>query len=448
MATIKRLTGGRAWAARLSALLVLGAIVALVVAVLPAQAGGGPDSGNGVTPSEIEWGGGPGGCDFIETEGLVDSVGQYELWISNPKDQTYTWTHPDNPSITADFTLSNLSASEDFFLNYEVADAAVKQVIVNGGAKSALFDNPVLFTSDTLLHTQTKGGSPNLFKVSQTTFCFTLDFGTVSGVKYHDHDQNGEFGGTDPEDAVEAGIQGWSISAFASDGSPAGGTTTAADGSYTLALPVGSFTICEAADVPTSIGDLGWRESAPTAGADCSGFAGQAPVGYAVTVVKGVDNGNNDFGNFVTTLVGCGYTGTGEHAITLPPPGPLCTKNTVEYVLESYVRQNGEQVHDFHALEETTGIAYVTEFHTWSIGQAQGSTLYYDDGDGPFEALYCEFVPAHVPFEELADVTGLFPDGGAGEDGKHTTCIITSTEDADGNRVDTLASFIDGRRWV
>jgi len=126
----------------------------------------------------------------------------------------------------------------------------------------------------------------------------------------------------------------------------------------------------------------------------------------------------------------------------------------VEYVLESYIRVNEDQVHDFHPIDgaTVTGNAHVSEVHVWSVDQIQNSsTLMYDDdkGAGTQTALYCNHDPTTAGVLDANKLPPLGPDPlTAG----HTTCIITSTEGpnaaGDDVRTDVLYSLIDGRRWV
>ncbi len=455
MARIRRLTGARAWAARLSGLLVLAAIVALIVAGLPAQAGAGLPSGNGVVPTERDdLGGQTNDCFAVGTNA------PFEFRIENPRDKSFTDPGPGG----ATFTLSGLGASADTEFGYFTPDALVFDIVVKGGKKSTLFANEAqgkATNADTELHGPTKGNSTtNLFKVSHVSICYTTTFGTVSGAKWHDHDQNGVIGGGG-ENAVESGVEGWTISAFADNDSLVASTTTDANGDYTLALVPGAYRICEEARPPAG-GQTGWAQSAPD-NATCDDLPGQSDGGHSVTVLDGVPDAGNNFGNFETVFADCGSTLTlGGNVITFPPEGPLCDKPNTEYVYETYVRANGDQVVDFTPLSGATGTAKIIEVFVFSINEIQNSTtLMYNDiipivVANDRVALYCNHDPRD-PDTGLLDENLVPPNmdvlpgpgtGGAEPDGSHTTCIIESVENADGTRTDTLYTEIDGRAWM
>jgi uncharacterized repeat protein (TIGR01451 family) len=111
--------------------------------------------------------------------------------------------------------------------------------------------------------------------------------GEVKGTKFNDLNVNHQ------RDAGEPGLQGWTITAT---GTTSGGqafttsTTTAADGTYTLAdIPPGTYTICETLQT-------GWNQSLPQSGASCT--SGGATFGYSVTLGLGQIVTGKDFGNY------------------------------------------------------------------------------------------------------------------------------------------------------
>ena len=133
-----------------------------------------------------------------------------------------------------------------------------------------------------------------------------------------------------------------------------------------------------------------------------------------------------------------------------------------EYVYETYVRANGDQVVDFTPLSGATGTAKIIEVFVFSINEIQNSTtLMYNDiipivVANDRVALYCNHDPRD-PDTGLLDENLVPPNmdvlpgpgtGGAEPDGSHTTCIIESVENADGTRTDTLYTEIDGRAWM
>ena len=123
------------------------------------------------------------------------------------------------------------------------------------------------------------------------------DFGnfqnaTVSGMKFKDADADGV------KDAGEPGLGTWVIHLFGTDGRGNAvhqHATTAADGTYSLSVPPGTYTVCE-----QTSGKPGWVQSFPTSGATCSSpHDGQTlgAIGYSVTTTSGGTNPNRDFGN-------------------------------------------------------------------------------------------------------------------------------------------------------
>jgi hypothetical protein len=126
--------------------------------------------------------------------------------------------------------------------------------------------------------------------------------GTVNVLKYEDLNKDGNRNGSD------AGLSGWTIKAYASDGlggwtTPAAATaSTIAGGTASLSLDPGTYLICELAQ-RTTPATTGWTESEPAvAGTDCSGVAvANAGDGYQVTVASHGTypaSGAYEFGNW------------------------------------------------------------------------------------------------------------------------------------------------------
>lgn len=283
-------------AATLTGLAGLVLALAFLMGVLPAIAeSDGPD----VDPVPVEYGGGSGACDF------VGSAAEHELHINNP--QTGKFTGPDGTTEIA------ITVDGNFF-DFEVLTPGmgVYDVIVNGGSHNNHFDyddngdGPV--TEDDGLHAPRKGG-PNSppHNLSHTNICYDeLPLGSVSGTKYHDRDADGT------EDATEElGLQGWTITAFDSNGNGTDATTDE-HGSFTIAdLAPGTYTICEQTDtdgLPSNTTGVtwAWTQSQPSdaAAGDCSGFDGYEPFGYTVTI-NGNDVEDIDFGNHRQVSVTC-----------------------------------------------------------------------------------------------------------------------------------------------
>lgn len=127
----------------------------------------------------------------------------------------------------------------------------------------------------------------------------------ISGTKYHDRDTDGAQDATE-----ELGLEGWTITAFDSEGGVIDATTTDENGSYTLTLVPGDYLICEATN-STNLPDPGdgfawsWAQSEPSAAgaADCSDAVEHEPLGYAITVDG--DETGLDFGNHRQVTVTC-----------------------------------------------------------------------------------------------------------------------------------------------
>lgn len=291
-----RASDGRVKVATLSGVAGLVIALALVVGVFPAIAeSDGPD----VDPVVVQYGGGSGACAF------VDSAAGFELHINNPKSGTFTGPDGTEVAITVDGN----------FFDFQVLTPGmgVYDVVVNGGTHNNHFDyddrgdGPA--TEDDGLHPPRKGG-PNspTHNLSHTNICYDeLPLGTVSGTKYHDRDTDGN------EDvSEELGLQGWTMTAFDSEGN---GTdaTTGEDGSYTIAdLAAGTYTICEQTDTsglpsnPAPGVTWAWTQSEPSdsTSGDCSEFDGYEPFGHTVEI-NGNDVEDIDFGNHRQVSVTC-----------------------------------------------------------------------------------------------------------------------------------------------
>jgi hypothetical protein len=125
------------------------------------------------------------------------------------------------------------------------------------------------------------------------------DFGnfrnaTKTGTKFDDLNADGD------RDAGEPGLAGVTIHLFGTDG--LGNAvhvhrTTDANGAYSFSVPPGTYTVCET--VP-----IGYTQSFPSSGADCSVHTGTPGAkGYAITLTSGQLDSGNDFGNFQNAIV-------------------------------------------------------------------------------------------------------------------------------------------------
>src|SRR5439155_687328 len=111
--------------------------------------------------------------------------------------------------------------------------------------------------------------------------------GSVSGVKREDHNANGT------QDAGDQGLSGWTIRAYNAGGTVADSTSTANDGTYTLNLSPGTYTICD-----VSQNSFPPRRSSGLCGSPSTGQP--TGGGYHVTPASGGSSTANDFGNYTT----------------------------------------------------------------------------------------------------------------------------------------------------
>ena len=299
------------------------AIAIALFGVLPALAGAGDPTGNGVQPTQISYGGGSGACD-ANFPGLP-SAATHELWINNPASGVYTG--PDGTKVTLDVY------SNDMLFDFTITTPNVVafDVIVNGGSQNTHYDyddGPGPVASDTALHAPTKGGSSNLYNLSHINICYDVFVPNASGVKYHDRDVDGDL---DP--TKEETLSGWTIAVFDTNGgtTPVRQTTTDANGSYVIGnLTAGNYVVCEATNtsgLPNNGDDYewAWAQSEPD-NTDCSGYEGYEPAGYSITGGNTEDTGL-DFGNHLQVGIDC--SGSEPVSVTLGGPDtndtPLAT---------------------------------------------------------------------------------------------------------------------------
>jgi hypothetical protein len=139
-------------------------------------------------------------------------------------------------------------------------------------------------SSDTKLHSPTNS-SKQPYALSAIRFCYTPIKYKISGTKFYD------WGETGTKDAVDQGLAGWTIQAK-QGATVKGSATTAADGSYTIELPAGTYDVCE-------VEQSGWTRSAP-GGTGC----------YTINLTADVTG--KDFGNFkLVTLSGTKFYDAG-----------------------------------------------------------------------------------------------------------------------------------------
>lgn len=163
-----RSSDGRIKVATLSSVSALVAAIALLVGVLPVFASHGTSA---VDPDPIQYGGGSGACDFVE------SAADNELHINNPASGTFRG--PDGTEISITVT-GNL-----FRFDVVTPGIAVYDVVVNGGAHNLHYDydgsedGAVKSAED--LHAPTKNnGAPH--NLSHINICYDLDTQFECGV--------------------------------------------------------------------------------------------------------------------------------------------------------------------------------------------------------------------------------------------------------------------------
>jgi hypothetical protein len=265
--------------------------------------------------------------------------------------------------------------------------------------------------------------------------------GTIAGNVWQDSNENRA------KDGFESFQPNWTISLY-----PAGSTTplrsthTTAAGRYEFkSVPLGHpYTVCETKPA----GDQNsWGQTTPTT-VVCVGLGSNEEQGHQFTLTA--DARNKNFGNVNTVVLDCNThsgpvsTQNGDYTVQLAGAG-FCTKQGAkEYVFESYTDHN--QVASFHPQGAATGRVSVVERLLWDVGNTHSSVLRYDDdvtnGIQLRNMLHCNIDP-RVPGSdfELATSVGVLPD-------THTSCLITSTEQAGGTRVDFVYSSVDGYRTV
>jgi|GEM_PF-5718593 len=186
----------------------------------------------------------------------------------------------------------------------------------------------------------------------------TFETGSISGVKFFDHDQDGV------QDAGDEGLQGWTvfIDVDGSDTFNAGdiSTITAADGSYTFAgLAPGDYVIREVLQTD-------WTQTAPAGGE------------HAVTLVSGQDVAGRDFGNFSQLEVSFNETGdltndnTPSISGTITDPTALLDVNTATVTVTLFDLETGADISGPFNANVNVG-ATVTWDHTFAAPIADGT---------------------------------------------------------------------------
>jgi hypothetical protein len=401
----------------------------LVFAVLPAGSTGGA-SAQGVVPRIVTIGEHSGVC------AAVSSTAMKEFKVTNPKTKSYT-----DPAtgVTFKLTVKNDETTVEFI----VTGAAVEDVVIKGGSKWAHYDYlaggpraPV--TWDKNLHAPPKYSS--YYEASVVSFCYSIG-GTIAGDVWQDSNEN------QAKDGFESFQPNWKINLYtAGSTTPYRSATTNASGHYEFTLvPLGrQYTVCETKPVGDS---TTWAQTTPIT-VVCTGLGSNEERGHQFTPTA--DALDKNFGNVHTVTLDCNTqsepvsTQNGNYTVQLAGAG-FCTKEgSHEYVFESYTDPN--QVASFHPQGTATGQASVVERLIWDIGNTQSAVLRYDDdvtnGIQLRDMLYCNLDPRVSGSDfTLATNVGVLPE-------THTSCLITSTEQAGGTRVDFVYSSVDGYRTV
>ena len=348
MATLKRLTGGRAWAARLAVLVALGALVALIVAIVPVLADPGEvipfETDVGVLAIEENLGGQPNDCFAIGLTG----PGIFDFRVDNPTDGvTYTDFQSTVPGGVS-FTIDIGKTGRNEFLGFDADAASVLSVVVKGGNNSAHFNyiTPAAgstygggaVSADGGLHAPEQRAG-KLYSVSHTTFCY-VTVGTISGHKWHDNDADGT-----QDDTFEDDLEFWVITAYNDAGASVGFDITDPDGDYEITdVPLGvHYRVCED-EMPTGqTAEFSWAQSVLSATSwdpdACTGgdLASEGLEDGGHEFDMNADAPGIDFGNHLEVTLQCGESATlsgetpgdPESTVTLPSGANGCT--TVDY---------------------------------------------------------------------------------------------------------------------
>jgi hypothetical protein len=171
-----RRSDGRIRLATLFGVSAVVTVIALLVGVLPVFAIAGDQLDADVEPKEILYGGGDGGCAF------VDSTAANELHINNPTAKPGVFTDG-----TVTITVDVYSSDTLFSFTVNTPGFAVYDVTVNGGKKSNRYDydgGPGPVGTDEDLHAPAKGNG-QLFKLSHINFCYDVQLFFCDGTVTH-----------------------------------------------------------------------------------------------------------------------------------------------------------------------------------------------------------------------------------------------------------------------
>lgn len=405
MAKIRRLTGGRAWAARLVVLLPMLALIGLGVAVVPAF--GSHTSPPLVHPLEVA--GNPFCAD-------IGSTAEFEVKFDPANPGIYSVSGPGGVTITG--TIS----SNDLFASFDASGGRAIDVIVKGGPNANVYHYGPGVTADSRLVTPKKGGST--YGISHIVFCYTNTF-VLAGTNYHDRN----------DDSVrqvdfEEGLGGWTIEVYDSTDTLVASTTTNATGDYSFLLPAGDYIVCE-------VLESDWGQSHP-ANQVCSADSSLGAGGHAVALQA--DSFGNDFGDFEVITLTCGGAAVGFGGAGVNPAGTAqiprqaaCTDGaSFTFIAESWT-EGSSQFTLLENLNKPEPPLIILEVITWVETTTQTKESVVADG----VEIADNFCQVSYPFDgegNLLPPSQVFPSEG------DTSCLLSTTQEAGEPRVDYLFS--------
>ena len=423
----------------------------IVFPALASTAGGAvpPPSTAGVMPIDVDTGGQSNDC------AVFNSTAANQFRIANPKSKTYS-TSVNGAPVTFTVKLNPDDATglpgyaNQKYMDVSSTGAAIVDIGIKGGTDETDYDYSVLpagyVTADGALHapaqaTDSRTGLPTtLYSISNLTFCFDVR-GSVSGTVYHDLNQNGQNDDNSPQ-------SGWTVHLY--QGTTLVKTTTSGSGgsyAFALQLATGSqYTVCE---VPPS-GTWAQTQPSPSDTNVCSA-AGELVKGYRFTPASTTQQiSGKDFGNVPSQLCVPGPFGEPGYEIQLA----ACKPNQ-SYVFNSGTTPGGKPFVSVTGGDQTnTTEEPLVEKITWPYDPTQGQNqleLQYTDVF-PYDLTklktmqYCKLDPRdgseftlEPPYDTIVSKGDILP-------GTETSCLISTTESADGTYVAYVYSAIDGLR--
>jgi SdrD B-like protein len=446
--TISRVRVGGAFAAIAVLLALMMFIVLPAVASLPGQPVP-PPSTNGVTPIDVNTGGQSNDC------AVFGSPGANQYRIANPKSQTYS-TSVNGTPVTFTLKLNPDDAKEkpayanQKYVDFSSTGAAIADVGIKGGTDETDYrywmesTGPV--TADGALHapaqaTDSNTGLPtSLYSISNLTFCFDVA-GSVSGTVYQDVNQNAKNDDGSPQ-------AGWTVHLYQGT-NLVKSTTSGSNGSYSFALqlaPGSQYTVCEAPPSGT------WAQTQPSpSSANVCSASDELAKGYQFTPTSASQKiTGDDFGNAGSTTCTPAPFGLPNYQIQF-----ATCKPDQSYVFSSGTTPAGKPYVSVWAGDQTNATEVpLVEKITWPYdatkGQNQFTVLYTDDY--PFDLTkvktmqYCQLDPRDGSEFTLQAQYQSSSSKGSVLPGTETSCLISTTESADGTFRAYIYSTLDGLR--